>query len=373
MGMIKYVDRRNSFIEFFDPATGQYMRTGVIVDGKDTNEDPFMRDYPGLIDVGVMGHCEHGARGLCKQAGVQCYQKGFTKQQPHMTVEDFISICEQSEGRVFQLALGGRGDCNKHPQFAELLVNARQRGIVPNYTTSGLNLTDEEVRLTKDHCGAVAVSWYRAPYTIDAIQKFQRAGVKTNIHYVVSKSTIDEAIWQLKHAGGFMPGSQGYYPFPSLPWVNAVIFLLHKPVGQGTDDNCLDPSDPKVQEFYELACDSALPFKVGFDSCGVCGVINHCDNVDEASLDYCEGARYSMYITPDMKALPCSFDQDERWAVTLKGNTIAQAWESPAFEAFRTFFRISCPDCPSKVNCGGGCPIIPKVSLCDRKEKVQAW
>lgn len=53
--VLGYVDQTNHFIEVFNKKTGFYARTGVIENGLDTGRDPFMRDFPQLIDVGVMG------------------------------------------------------------------------------------------------------------------------------------------------------------------------------------------------------------------------------------------------------------------------------------------------------------------------------
>lgn len=55
--MIKtYYDKNYNFKEIFDTKTGMYVRSGVLDEnGKDTNVDPFMRSFPGLIDVGIMG------------------------------------------------------------------------------------------------------------------------------------------------------------------------------------------------------------------------------------------------------------------------------------------------------------------------------
>lgn len=50
-----YIDKKNHFIEIFNRKTGFYARTGVIENGIDTGKDAFMRDFPQLIDVGVMG------------------------------------------------------------------------------------------------------------------------------------------------------------------------------------------------------------------------------------------------------------------------------------------------------------------------------
>ena len=101
-------------------------------------------------------------------------------------------------------------------------------------------------------------------------------------------------------------------------------------------------------------------------------MINHCSNVDFTELDTCEGARFSCYVTPDLKALPCSFDQSGRWAVDLRRTSLAEAWQSPQFDDFRRKLRQSCPGCADRLLCLGGCPICPEVVLCARDERAQA-
>ena len=112
--MKKYHDTENSFTELFDTRTGFYARSGVIENGVDTGLDPFMRNFPQLIDVGIMGGCTNGVAGLCSKAGIQCYQSGGRVERENMSVNDFNSIAEQCKGKVFQFALGGRGDVDQH-------------------------------------------------------------------------------------------------------------------------------------------------------------------------------------------------------------------------------------------------------------------
>lgn len=362
--MIKKLDLKNKYVSMFNPETGFYIRTGVLENGKDTGVDPFMSSFPELIDIGVMGHCEHGKSGLCVKSGVKCYQSGLNKYQDNMTFENFKKIIDECKGKVFQVALGGRGDVNKHENFAEILKYCRDNNIVPNYTTSGMNLTQEEVDITKKYCGAVAVSWYRNLHTRRAIDMFLKAGCKTNIHYVLGNFSIDEAInridveWYDGWPSGFPVG------------INAVIFLLHKPVGLAGEDEMLNYNDPKVDEFFKLVDKGNQPFKIGFDSCSVPAILNMTKEVSKTSVDTCEGARWSMYITPNMYALPCSFDQDHKWAFSIIGNTIQEAWESHEFEDFRNSMRNSCSGCGIRNDCMGGCPIIKKIVLCNRKERT---
>lgn len=337
-------------------------KTGFSVRGDDIwGSDPFMRSYPELIDVGIMGHCKHGVSGLCVRAGIQCYQDGLRTEKPHMSLENYQRIVDESEGKVFQIALGGRGDPNKHPDFSAILQYTTDNNIVPNYTTSGLNLTKEEVSLTAEYCGAVAVSWYRSQYTLDALDAFISAGCTTNIHYVLSRSTISEAIERLEKRNWFGDGANR---------INAVTFLLHKPVGLGRGDEVLRADDSRVQYFFELVDEWNGDFKIGFDSCSIPGVLNYTSHIAKESIDTCEGARFSMYVSPSMIATPCSFDQSFTYGVDLRNCTIEKAWNSERFQAFRSKMNNKCPTCSSRELCLGGCPLTPEIVLCNKGERL---
>lgn len=351
---IRYIinDTKYHFMFAFDTETGAYVRTGILDEnGSDTGEDPFMASFPHLIDVGIMGHCIHGKTGLCVKAGIGCYQNGLFVDQPNMTVEDFRWIAEQCKGKCNQLALGGRGDPDQHEHFEEILKISIQNQLVPNFTTSGYGMTQELARICKNYCGAVAVSWYRSTYTLNAIDLLLEAGVKTNIHYVLGKNSIDEAISRLK-SNDFPKG------------INAVVFLLHKPAGQGALENMLSPDDSRIKEFYAQV-DLAHPFKVGMDSCLVPGAINFCNRINPQCLDTCEGGRFSCYIGADMTMVPCSFDQKRKYQVSLRNMDITEAWNSEKFEQFRNHMRGACPECDKKELCMGGCPLMPEVVLCN--------
>lgn len=351
--MIRKYDKKNKFISMFDPDTGFYMRTGFLdFDGKDTGVDPFMTSYPELLDIGIMNKC------VCAhKCNVDCYQKAIDRTGDNMSLKNYKKIIDECAGKVFQIALGGAGDVDTHENFEEILKCTGEHSIVPNFTTSGIMMTKEKAELCKKYCGAVAVSEHFADYTENALDLLLEAGVKTNIHYVLSNKSIDVVIDRLKN-NGFKKG------------INAVIFLLYKPVGLGKAENVLKVDDPRVEEFFSLIDTKEYDFKIGFDSCCVPGVINFTKNLDANSFDTCEGGRWSMYITPDMKALPCSFDNQElRWAYDISNDTIQNAWNSPQFEDFRNHFRNSCSKCKDRISCMGGCQIRREVVLCDRKEK----
>ena len=355
---MKYIieDKKYHFKSAFSTETGAYVRTGILDSkGKDTGIDPFMASYPHLIDVGIMGHCIHGKTGLCAKAGIGCYQSGLLVEQPNMKLEDFKSIAKQSKGRCNQFALGGRGDPDQHEHFEDILKICRENNLVPNFTTSGYGLTKELANLCKKYCGAVAVSWYRNEYTYRAIDLLLKTGVKTNIHYVLGNNSIDEAIERLRN-NDFPKG------------INAVIFLLHKPAGQGQQSNVLNVDDIRVERFFK-EFDSRHPFKVGMDSCNVPGAIRYCKNILPESLDTCEGGRFSCYISSDMYMTPCSFDQNKKYYVSLENKTIEDAWNSKVFNAFRDKMINACPNCSKKSLCMGGCPLMPEIVFCNNEER----
>lgn len=352
----RIIDKKYKFYSVFDTGTGAYLRTGIIDEnGKDTGVDPFMGSFPNLIDVGVMGHCIHGKTGLCAKAGIGCYQNGLIIEKPNMTTDNFRWIAEQCKHKTNQFALGGRGDPDQHEQFEELLQICRENDIVPNFTTSGYGMTQQLAITCKRYCGAVAVSWYRSQYTINAIELLINAGVKTNIHYVLGNNTIDEAIERL-HKNSFPKG------------INAIVFLLHKPAGQGTHQNVLSVKDPRVEKFFREV-DQVHPYKVGLDSCNIPGAIRFCKHILPQSLDTCEGARFSCYIDSDMTLLPCSFDQTREYAVKLNPTSIEEGWNSEEFERFRLQLRTACPECKHQDLCKGGCPLLPEIVFCERPER----
>lgn len=349
--IVEIVDKKYKFFHNFNKKSGEYFRSDVYT----TKNDPFMASYPTLIDIGIMGHCVHGKSGLCKKGGVECYQNGLFVSKSNMSFDNFKKIIDESSGKTFQVALGGRGDPNKHEEFEKFLKYCTEKHIVPNYTTSGFLLTDEEVEITKKYVGAVAVSWYRQNQTTTAIQKFLNKNIKTNIHYVLGNSTIDEALNRLEN-NDFPDG------------INAVVFLTHKNVGMGSISNVLSPIDPKVKRFFSLLDTNNFKFKIGMDSCMVPGVINFSSKIAKESIDTCEAAKYSAYISADMKMVPCSFDQSGKWGVDIEKNTIQNAWDSIQFSSFRNSFLKRCKGCSNKKDCGGGCPILPEIVLCNKKD-----
>lgn len=357
--MILYKDNKYNFFELFNETNGFLFRSNI----DKIEENPIQRSFPELLDIGIMGSCKSCQKGFCKDFGVDCYQKAQESQKSNMSFNSYKSIIDQCTGKVFQVALGGAGDPNHHENFSEILEYTRNANIVPNYTTSGYLLNNNDINITKKYCGAVAVSFYTRlknyhetnELTIKTIKNFVKAEVKTNIHFVISTETIQEAIFRLKN--NLFPAG-----------INAVIFLLYKPAGYGKKEKVLNFNNIYLKELIELIENVKLPYAIGFDTCFTPALLKYSKTISLESFDFCEAARFSMYIDSESNAYPCSFDvNNSKFKYQLKNKTIIDAWNSLIFNSFRKRQESNCTKCKSKYLCLGGCTLFDSINLCNKE------
>lgn len=352
--MIIYKDENYNFYELFNEKNGTLLRSDV------NGIDPIMRSFPELLDVGIMGHCSNGI--YCQRAGIDCYQRGMELKTPHMSVEDFELIARQASGKTFQIALGGAGDPNKHPNFEEILKICRYYHIVPNITTSGFQLLDKEIALIKKYCGAVAVSWYSRLVgsqesnldTIASVNRLVDHGCTTNVHFVVSNETLDEAIYRLE-TNRFPCG------------ITAVVFILYKPVGMGIRDKVISSKDKRLPCFFELAS-IKHPFQIGFDTCFTPAIVHWANDVSPVSIDACEAGTFSMYIDSRMNCYPCSFGiWDNEKPETLHEKSLRDIWNGKQFLLYRNHIKEKCTMCSMATLCHTGCRLGLGINLCSNE------
>lgn len=312
---------------FFNTKTGF-----EVLKGKD-GVDPFMTDLPLLLDIGIMGSCLN----KCPF----CYQGH--EEEPHMKLEDFKTIIDQVKHHTNQVALGGRGDPNNHPNFKEIVEYARENDVVPNYTTSGINLTDEQIEISKI-CGAVAVSDYGKDFTFNALSRLIDAGIKTNIHLIFSRKSFSKSM-------SLLEGYDVWDGQVDHEKLNAVVLLLFKPQGCGKYHQSLIPTKDQLKTFSSIALNPRTKFKIGMDSC----LLNHILTYEEPTkiqsiaLDTCESSRMSVYISPSMHLIPCSFADHLKWGVKItEENTIHDIWNnSTEFKKFREKIFLNPTICPA--------------------------
>jgi radical SAM protein with 4Fe4S-binding SPASM domain len=337
----QYSDQKYSTI--FNQKTGVFMRIedeGV--------QEPFWCKYgPELMDISITNWCDRGCSF--------CYKNSNTSGS-HMSLQNYELILNQAEYmKVSQIALGG-GNPNQHPEFCEFLRLTREYDIVPSYTTNGRGLSEKILETTREYCGAVAVSAYEPYNELDeSISKMTSYGIKTNIHFLLTSKSIKTAIsWLVS-------------PPKYLEKINAIIFLNYKPVGHFAAKDILAVNSPLINDFF-LAINQNKKIKVGFDSCSMTGVFMNVD-VPAVFIECCEAARFSMYISEEMVAYPCSFMVGAYKGENILGRKIQDIWRyGIEFQRIRNYLiKNLCTQCHLQDLCIGGCPLYPEINFCEGK------
>lgn len=305
--------------------------------------EPFWaEDGPELLDISITNYCEHGCDF--------CYRKS-NKSGRHIHIDEFTRVLDQAKHLgVLQIALGG-GNPNQHPQFIDILKMIREAGIVPSYTSNGEGLSDEILKATKKYCGAMAISLYPPYERYNELTTYIHSfGIKLNLHVILKTDTIETLIDWLKAPPSWFAN------------INALIVLNYKPVASSPSLMVTDRK--QLQEFYN-AVSECKHVKVGFDSCCVPGIVNWM-NIEPYLLESCEAARFSAFISEDLKMYPCSFMAKTDMYGDLRNSDMIDVWRNhPAFVEHRNKIKNNrCVGCKKRDICNGGCVFMPVINQC---------
>ncbi len=145
--------------------------------------------YPEFYDVAINSKCY----AKCSFCYTSATNKGTNFSDIIAKINSFFGAMTPNQ-RPYQVALGGAGEPTLHPDFTRVLEAFVALGIVPNYTTNGMHLSEEVIAATKQYSGGVALSLHRH------IEKHWRKGIetllsnkiRTNVHVILSdKDSID--------------------------------------------------------------------------------------------------------------------------------------------------------------------------------------
>lgn len=89
--------------------------------------------------------------------------------------------------RPFQIAIGGAGESTIHPGWIDFVKEVKSLGIMPNYTTNGMHLSNDILKATEDYCGGVAVSYHPhiEPVFTKAINQLKELKTRLNVHVII--------------------------------------------------------------------------------------------------------------------------------------------------------------------------------------------
>lgn len=149
----------------------------------DTAKDIDELEYPEFMDIAINSLCF----GSCPYCYVSATRGGKNYVRVLDKIDSYFGSLSENQ-RPFQVAIGGAGEPTLHPKFPQILQKFYELGIMPNYTTNGMHLSSKVMAATRNYSGGVAVTchphlekhWRRA------IETLLRAGVRTNLHIIIS-------------------------------------------------------------------------------------------------------------------------------------------------------------------------------------------
>jgi len=338
--------RSESYSYNFSKENGYFARWG-----KTEDDDPMFSPFgPEILDLEIS---VNGCPNNCPF----CYKGNSNDIPTNMTLETFKKIFEKvSASRTLgQIAFGITG-VQTNPDFLAMMRHSRDNGVIPNFTLSGIDLTDELADEIAELSGALAVSLYASDKNIcyDTVKKFTDRGMtQVNIHLMLSEETIP----LVKE---FMDDRKSD---PRLAKMNAVVFL-------GVKDH-YHPVNSKT--FAALVRTlQMMEISFGFDSCSAPKFEQSIKEDKYLSREQkerllqvsesCESGLFSSYINTAGKFIPCSFTEDEEgWEdgidVVNCNDFLKNVWYHPKVELWRTKMIDSMKD-----GCRF-CPTFPEINI----------
>ena len=286
-----------TFNEFFSKVDGFTCKFGA----KAADDPDWCPLGPDIADIEIVaGKCPKVNGRNC----AFCYKNNGGDVAHCMTLGQFKELFDFFPRNLCQIAFGITGYYT-NPEFGEMLEYARAGGVIPNYTTNGVDIDDNAIARTLETCGRVAVSCYEGAKEIcyGTMKRFgdaaEKAGRKfpCNIHVVLSKATFPHVMSVLQDAKD-----------RKIPNLGAVVVLRMKPVGRASALDCSVPLD-MYRQIVNFCLENNVRF--GFDSCGakrVADVLSEIGRTDLLNcIETCESTRMSIYVSQDRKIYPCSF------------------------------------------------------------------
>jgi radical SAM protein with 4Fe4S-binding SPASM domain len=314
---IKFV-KSEKYNYLFNKKSGFFARWGKTMD-----DDPSFSPFgPEIADIEISTICS-GLNKPCKF----CY-KSNTANGKNMSFRTFKKVFKNLPKNLTQIAFG-IGDINANKDLWKIMKYCRGRGVIPNITINGYNLSGERAELLSEICGAVAVSRYNPKdYCYTAIKQLTDLGMKqVNIHMLLAEETYQDCLETLDD---IIIDSR-------LKNMYAIVFLSLKPKGRGKGYTQL--SKRKFNKIIRKAMDKNILF--GFDSCSAPKFLDaikkhHNYNSFKDMAEPCESYLFSTYINVDGKMFPCSFTEKGKGIDLTKNiDFIKDVWYNKTVISYR--------------------------------------
>ncbi len=311
----------------FNKRNGNFIRWG-----KTRDDDPVMAPAFEILDWEISTVC-HGPyiKGKERTPCAHCY-KANGPRGIVMSLQTFkyrFDLIKKINPLLTQIALG-IGSIDAIPDLFPMMQYCRDNGIIPNITVNG-DLTLYDIKRFGNLAGAVSISNYDTPTTIEIIDICAPYIKQLNVHQVLAKETLEECYNLIDHID------------PSK--IHALVLLWIKPKGRASEGyNFVTYKELHALIKYALSKGITL----GFDSCSAPYIWNFPEFKDsKESIEPCESGLFSLYLSASGYFYPCSFAEGMVHGIAIDDvKHIDQIWHHPDIEVFRRVLQSSNRNCP---------------------------
>ncbi|MEN8126947.1 MAG: radical SAM protein [Planctomycetota bacterium] len=311
---------------------------------------------PTEVHLAITNRCSAGCE--------HCYMEAGQADDDEMDTETFKKALDTlSEMKVFHVALGG-GDALERNDLFDIAAYARERGIVPNLTISGLNLTDDiapkmrvfgQVNVSVDGLGC-NYGVFRGNELFDhadkALDRLTAAGVPTGINCVLGRENFDRL--------------DELFAYAADKKLNEIEFLRLKPSGRGrqvymrqrttyAQNIALTPKLAELSEKYGLTA------KIDCSFVPMLCYHHPPRGILESMATYgCEAGNVLLGARSDGSVSGCSFLPDSGLSIFDLPKTYGKSQTFNTFRDWASSAPQPCLDCDYLDICKGGCHAVAR-------------
>ncbi|HVO29434.1 MAG TPA: radical SAM protein [bacterium] len=308
----------------------------------------------------------------CNAGCSHCYQSSGDPLPGELGREGMLALIDRlAEAGIFHVALGG-GESFLLPWLFDVAQHARAKGIVPNVTTSGLALTEEQARrsaifgrinvsldgASEDGYGEfrTASAFAKAERAIRLLRRFHK---HVGINVVVSRANFSHLEEIVRHARQL--------------GCDEVELLRLKPAGRGRETwDAHRPTEEQNRALLPALLAIRKRYRISLKvDCSFAPMVAW-TNADPEVLEFfsvlgCEGGDYLVGIDAAGNAKPCSFEHDE--SQKFPAVELATRWrDAGVFSHYREHSSAPpepCASCEYRRVCRGGCRVVAKFATGD--------
>ncbi len=303
----------------------------------------------------------------CTAGCAHCYQSSGDPLPGELGREGMLALVDSlSDAGIFHVALGG-GESFLLPWLFEIADRCRARNMVPNVTTSGLGLTEEQakrcrvfgrVNVSLDGTGPEGYGEFRRADSFAKADRALRLLRKHNAHVgintVVTRSNFDHLEEIVRYARDL--------------GCDEVEFLRLKPAGRASDAWAAHTPTPEqnralLERLLAIRRRHRISLKV---DCSFAPMVawsgTDPDVLEFFSVLGCEGGDYLVGIDAAGNSKPCSFEHDASQFVPA--SELKARWRDaatyPHYRSYSSAPPEPCASCEYQRVCRGGCRVVAK-------------